>query len=32
VDLPEDRCVFTSARTREGVAELREAIERLVAS
>jgi GTP-binding protein len=32
VDLPEDRCVFTSARTGEGVAVLREAIERLVAS
>ncbi|HWP36966.1 MAG TPA: ribosome biogenesis GTP-binding protein YihA/YsxC [Gemmatimonadales bacterium] len=32
VDVPENRYVFTSARTREGVVELREAIERLVES
>jgi GTP-binding protein len=30
VDVPGERCVFTSARTGEGIVELREAIERLV--
>lgn len=30
VEMPNERCVFTSARTGEGVAELREAIGRLV--
>jgi GTP-binding protein len=30
VEVPERRCVFTSARTGEGVVELREAIERVV--